>query len=306
MSNRILLALDGSPMDAAAFDEAVRIAAGGAEIHLLHVVPSRAVPVGTPLMGMVDTTPSGPMAVGGTGAVAHVSGGFPSSAPGKACREDEPRIYDQAVRYLEGYRRRLSGVPGQDLIRTGAPADAILEVALMFNIDLIVMSTHGRTGVARWFLGSVSDAVLRRSQLPVLLVRKGLRSRSERLRRILVPLSGAPESRAILSVVKPLALRVNAEILLMEVVDPIHPGPGLESLSRELGSSGAASRTLTVHGDPTEQILRHAKRHDIDLVAMSAPGRKGSSLFDRSVPAGVLARIDLPILLQQPVVHARR
>jgi nucleotide-binding universal stress UspA family protein len=121
-----------------------------------------------------------------------------------------------------------------------------------------------------------------------------------------VPLSGAPESRAILSVVKPLALRVNAEILLMEVVDPIHPGPGLESLSRELGSSGAASRTLTVHGDPTEQILRHAKRHDIDLVAMSAPGRKGSSLFDRSVPAGVLARIDLPILLQQPVVHARR
>jgi len=306
MSNRILLALDGSPMDAAAFDEAVRIAAGGAEIHLLHVVPSRAVPVGTPLMGMVDTAPSGPMAVGGTGAVAHVSGGFPSSAPGKACREDEPRIYDQAVRYLEGYRRRLSGVPGQDLIRTGAPADAILEVALMFNIDLIVMSTHGRTGVARWFLGSVSDAVLRRSQLPVLLVRKGLRSRSERLRRILVPLSGAPESRAILSVVKPLALRVNAEILLMEVVDPIHPGPGLESLSRELGSSGAASRTLTVHGDPTEQILRHAKRHDIDLVAMSAPGRKGSSLFDRSVPAGVLARIDLPILLQQPVVHARR
>ena len=306
MSNRILLTLDGSAMDAAAFDEARRIAAGGAQIHLLHVVPARAVPVGTPLMGMVDAAAETPMAVGGTGADAHVTGAFPSSVPGNACTEDEPRVYDQAVRYLEGYRHRLPRVPGQDLIRTGAPADAILEVALMFNIDLIVMSTHARTGIARWFLGSVSDAVLRRSQLPVLLVPKGIRRRPERLRRILVPLTAAPESRAILSVVKPLAVRVKAEILLIEVVDPIHPGPGLESVGRDLASSGAAWRSLTVHGNPTEEVLRHAKRHNIDLVAMSAPARKGPHLIDRSVPEGVLARIDLPILLQIPVIHEKR
>src|SRR5688572_17873378 len=102
MSNRLLLALDGSALDAAAFDEARRMAAGGAEIHLLHVVPSRAVPVGTPLMGMVDAAPVGPIAVGGTGADAHVTGAFPSHTPGIASTEDEPRIYDQAVRYLEG------------------------------------------------------------------------------------------------------------------------------------------------------------------------------------------------------------
>ncbi len=306
MTNRILLTLDGSAMDAAAFDEALRFAAGGAEIHLLHVVPSRAVPMGTPLMGMVDTAPAGPRAVGGTGAVAHVTGTFPSSDPGNTGTEEESQIYDQAARYLEGYRRRLPGVPGQDLIRVGVPADAILEIALMFNIDFIVMSTRARTRFARWFLGSVSDAVVRRSQLPVLLVRKGIRPRPDRLRRILVPLSGAPESRAILSAVKPLALRVNAEILLMEVVDPIHPGPGLESVSRDLGSSGVTSRTLTVYGDPAEQILRHAKRHDVDVVAMSAPVPKGPRVFDRSVPAGVLAKIDRPILLQQPVLHAKR
>jgi len=306
MSNRILLTLDGSAMDAAAFNEAKRVAAGGAEMHLLHVVPSRAVPVGTPLMGMVDTAPARPVAVGGTGADAHVTGGFPSSAPGNAATEDEPRIYDQAVRYLEDFRRRLPGVPGQDLVRTGAPADAILEVALMFNIDLIVMSTHARTGMARWFLGSVSDAVLRRSQLPVLLVRKGIRVRSERLRRILVPLTGAAESRAILSVVKPLALRVRAEILLMEVVDPIHPGPGLEKVGRDITASGASWRSLTVTGDPAEEILRHARSCNADLIAMSAPGRRGSNLFDRSVPETVLARIDRPILLQNPVIHAKR
>jgi nucleotide-binding universal stress UspA family protein len=134
MSNRILLALDGSPSDAAAFNEARRVAAGGAEIHLLHVVPSRAVPVGTPLMGMVDAGPVGPVAVGGTGADAHVTGAFPSSTPSNVTTEDEPRVYDPAVRYLQEYRRQLPGVPGQDLIRTGAPVDAILDVALMFNI----------------------------------------------------------------------------------------------------------------------------------------------------------------------------
>jgi nucleotide-binding universal stress UspA family protein len=306
MTNRILLTLDGSSMDAAASDEALRIAAGGAEIHLLHVVPSRAVPLGTPLMGMVDTAPAGPAAVGGTGAVAHVTGAFPSSASANTCTEDEPRIYDQALRYLEEHRRRLPGVSGQDLIRTGAPADAILEVALMFNIDMIVMSTHARRGIARWFLGSVSDAVLRRSQLPVLLVPKGIRSRPDRLRRILVPLSAAPESRAILSVVKPLAVRLRAEVLLLEAVHPRDPGPGLEDVGRDLAQAGASWNSLTVYGDPTEEILRHVKSRNVDLIAMSAPARKGSFIFNRSVPKAVVARMDRPVLLQNPVIHAKR
>jgi len=306
MSNRILLTLDGSDMDDAAFDEAFRIAAGGAQIHLLHVVPSRAVPVGTPLMGMGNAALESPAAVGDTGADAHLSGAFPSSAPGKAGTENEPRIHGEAVRYLEGYRRRIPGVSGQDLVRTGAPIDAILDVALMFNIDLIVMSTHARTGIARWFLGSVSDEVLRRSQLPVLLVPKGIRSRPERLRRILVPVTGAPESRVILSAVKPLAVRLRAEILLLEVVNPIHPGPGLEDVGRDLAEAGAIWRSLRVFGDATEQILRHVKSRDADLIAMSAPTRKGSYVFDRSVPEAVLARSVRPVLLQNPVIHAKR
>jgi nucleotide-binding universal stress UspA family protein len=303
MSNRILLALDGSAMDDAAFAEAGKLAAGGAEIHLLHVVPSRAVPVGTPLMGMVDTVRARPVPVGGTGADAHLSGTFPSSSPAEALPEVESQIHGQAAGYLEHFRSRLPGVPGQDLVRTGSPVDAILEVALVFNIDLIVMSTHARTGIRRWFLGSVSDSVLQRSQLPVLLVREGIPARSERLRRILVPIFGAQESRAILSAVKPLAVRVNAEILLLQVVDPRYQGPGLEDLGRELTQSGASWRSLTVHGDPTEEILHHAKSHNADLIAMSAPARKGYRLLRRSIADAVLARTDRAILLQNPVIH---
>lgn len=304
MTNRILLALDGSSMDDLAFSEVWQLASGGADVHLLHVVPSAAVPVGTPLIGMVDVLPSSPVAVGETGADAHIRGSFPSSAPQNVLPGDESGPYVQAVRYLEGYRRRLRGIPGQDLVRTGAPAEAILDVALSFNIDMIVMSTHARAGIARWFLGSVSGAVLRRSQLPVLLLRKGIRERSERIRRILVPITGAPESRAILSAVKPLAVRVKAEILLLEVVDPIHRGPGLEEVGRDIARSGASWGSLTVHGDPAEEILRHARSHNADLVAMSTPASRG--LFHRSVPEAVLARIDRPILLQNPVIHGKR
>lgn len=306
MTNRTLVALDGSSLDEAAFAEARRIAAGGGELHLLHVVPPQSVPVGTPLPGMIDVLPARPVAVGGSGADAHVRGSFPSSAALDVFSQEESQIHEQAVRYLDRYRRRMPGVPGQDIVRTGVPADAILEIALTFNIDLLVMSTHARTGIARWFLGSVSDAVLRRSQLPVLLVRRGIAPRSERLRRILVPLTRTLESRAILSVVKPLSVRLNAELLLLEVVDPKHPGPGLEDVGRDLARSGVSWRSLTVHGDPAQEILRQARSHDADLIAMSAPARKGSHLLGRSVAEAVLARADRPILLQKPVIHAVR
>jgi nucleotide-binding universal stress UspA family protein len=285
-------------MDEAAFAQTKRIAAGGAEVHLLHVVPSRAVPVGTPLMGMVDAPSTPAVAVGGTGAQAQVTRDFPPMPPADAASAAGTSIYDQAARYLEGFRQRLRGLTGQDIVRTGDPADAILEVALMFNIDLIVMATHARTGIARWFLGSVSQTVLRRSQLPVLLVRRGNVVRPERLRRILVPLDGTAESRSILSVVKPLAARVHAEILLLEVIprrahstlstrpasgDPQHdPAEDAE----ELAKYGVAWRSVTVRGDPTEQILKHAKSRDADVIAMSTRAREG--IWRNSVAEAVL------------------
>ena len=314
MPNRILLALDGSAMDEAAFAEAKRIAAGGAEVHLLHVVPSRAVPVGTPLMGMVDVSATPPIAVGGTGAQAQVTGDFPPTRPMGTAAWRETPIYEQAARYLEGFRQRLRGINGQDIVRTGAPADAILEVALMFNIDLIAMATHARTGIARWFLGSVSQAVLKRSQLPVLLVRQGHLVRPGRLRRILVPLDGTAESRAILSVVKPLAARANAEILLLEVIrrpspSALTPRPASgdpANLAGDLEKDGVAWRSVTAHGDPTEEILKHARSLDADLIAMSTHARRGRLWRGTSVAEAVLARTDRVVLLQNPVIHAER
>jgi len=308
MSNRILLALEGSPTDEAAFSQAVRIAVGGAEIHLLHVVPSRAVPVGTPLLGMADPPGELPVATGATGAEAQVTGNFPCSSSNDPVRET--LLYDQAVQYLDRFRSRLAGLQGQDIVRTGEPADAILQVALTFNIDMIVMSTHARTGLARWFLGSVSQTVLTRSQLPVLLVRRGNAVRPERLRRILVPLDGSAESRSILSAVKPLAARLKADLFLLQVVGRARPAEGdprreLQDLADGLSESGIAWQAATARGDPAEEILRHLGSRNADLIAMSTrvPGRLDRS-FGKSAAESVLAGSDRPVLLQMPVMHS--
>ncbi len=73
--------------------------------------------------------------------------------------------------YLERMTRRtrVQGVGAIGEVRYGNAAREI--VAMAQPGDLIVMSTHGRGGLARWFLGSVAEAIVRRSPVPVLLVR---------------------------------------------------------------------------------------------------------------------------------------
>lgn len=299
MLNRILLALDGTDMDDAAFFEARRIAAGGAEIHLLHVVPSQPVAVGSPLLGMMDANSGGE-----SGAAAHVTGAFPSSYSTDAWSEGEPLIYEQAVHYLERFRRRLGTAPGQVTVRAGDPADAILDVALEFKINLIVMSTHARNRWARWLLGSVSDAVLRRSQLPVLLVRRGIPRLKQNLRRILVPLDGTAESRAILSVVKSLAARLDAEILLLEIAQPDQPWQGAGELCRDLTRSGVGWRYTMVHGDAADAILRLSETRKADMIAMSVPAHQQHPILGRTVAEAVLGHSRRLVMLQHPVIHA--
>jgi nucleotide-binding universal stress UspA family protein len=80
-----------------------------------------------------------------------------------------------AKAYLERVagQLRARGIQVSTVMRTGAVADSVIEYAESNGIDLIAMCTHGRTGVARWALGSVADRVLRAGHVPILLVRTG-------------------------------------------------------------------------------------------------------------------------------------
>ncbi len=87
-------------------------------------------------------------------------------------RKAETRIQSEAENYLSKLADDLKkeGVAAEAVVVSGRPADMILDYANQNQVDLIIMSTHGRSGVSRWFLGSVAEKILRHSLIPVLTV----------------------------------------------------------------------------------------------------------------------------------------
>jgi nucleotide-binding universal stress UspA family protein len=96
-------------------------------------------------------------------------------------REARQCALQEAQSYLETIQRELDreGFKTRILLRDRSPAEDILDVACAENIDLIVMSSHGKSGLARWSFGSVAERVARHSLCPVLLVRQGPEAASE-------------------------------------------------------------------------------------------------------------------------------
>ena len=96
---------------------------------------------------------------------------YPGASPTGG--SDLPRaIRDAATAGLDGIIARIKGaVPVcEGMLRAGPPADEILAAAKEMHVDLIVMGTHGRKGIAHALLGSIAEKVLRRAELPVLTV----------------------------------------------------------------------------------------------------------------------------------------
>ena len=88
----------------------------------------------------------------------------------QAARTTANTYIQQTVARLEALGLKAKAVLMEEL----SVADSILEYAEQNRIDLIAMSTHGRTGIGRWLLGSVADRVVNHSKTPMLLVRPDL------------------------------------------------------------------------------------------------------------------------------------
>ena len=138
---------------------------------------------------------------------------------------------------------------------------------------------------------------------------------------ILVPLDGSKRAEAILPHVERMCRLCEADVILLQVVDPpahievpeefdmaLHQQQlerlaqrareYLGSLQDELGERGIGARTRIVHGPVVEAILTTADREKVDLIAIASHGRTGlAQVFYGSVAAGVLHRIDRPLLL---------
>ena len=96
-----------------------------------------------------------------------------ASAPVSYTEEELALIKDRVENYLEttGKSIKGSGVTIDKLVTSGNAAEEILKAASEFDVDLIAMSTHGRSGLRRMAFGSITDKVLRAANVPVLMVR---------------------------------------------------------------------------------------------------------------------------------------
>jgi nucleotide-binding universal stress UspA family protein len=99
------------------------------------------------------------------------SPGVPIEMPGAAGRLQKEQ--DEAYDYLEkaAVAFRENGLETESVVLEGVAGEAIVSYANNNNIDLIAVATHGRTGLRRAVLGSVTDYILRESGLPVLVIR---------------------------------------------------------------------------------------------------------------------------------------
>jgi len=224
-----------------------------------------------------------------------------------------------ALEYLDGVRNRLAaeGVSVETHVRVGRASMAILDVADELGVEAIVMTTHGRGGWTRVFLGSVAEQVLPSATVPVLLVRSdGVTSgRQPALNRLLVPLDGSTLAQraldfatelagpgAMLALVRVTAAHEHADTRARagsEERDAERDASMyLDRVSQILTNRGLITRPDNRMGAPAEQILAAAQEHDVDLIVMATHGRTGPvRWWLGSVADAVVRQADRPVLL---------
>ncbi len=280
----ILVPLDGSELAERALPVAERLAAAtNSGLMLVQVIPERAwafgIPDGLPPVGSID---------------------------------EQLSAEDRATHHYLSHvakRPRDQGLSVHMRIAHGDPGTVLVELESALQVAMVVMATHGRTGMARFAMGSVADEVVRTGHVPVLLVRPfGEDQRNARLEHALVPLDGSEVAEAGLTMAAQLAGPLLTRVLLVRVVDPSwHSGEAEDAqryleaardrFSKSLDGRECAVETTVLHGKPAEQIVERA-RSDIDVVIMATHGRTGAERWAYgSVADGVLRGLQIPLLL---------
>jgi len=212
----------------------------------------------------------------------------------------ETQVVDALVQEGEGIVKEAEktldtlGVDYDSDVVQGNPAPTVAEYAERYDYDLIVMPTHGREGVSRYLIGSVTEKVIRLSSVPVLTERM---QPDEQLvfpyENILLPTDGSAAAHAAEHGLS-LAAALDATVHVLSVVDDTSLGLDVRSTISGRGSEQAGTDAVddvvseaetrgvsnTVrhveHGSPIKMILDTIESNDIHAVVMGTTGRRGS------------------------------
>lgn len=265
------------------------------------------------------------------------------SWPADSLPRDDEKSFEALVRALEKEAHdritALGEVPAVTVERAVRRGDDVAPTILAFaeevGADMIVMATHGRRGLRKWLVGSVTQEVLREADRPVLTLRRREQGLNfDQAQSLLVPVDFSEPSLQSLVYARELAALAGASIDLLHVTErPIYPnfygdpgaGAGMaaaaydltrlrERSERELtklveeGSGPEVPYTVrAVEGRPAEQIVEHARKRSNDLVVMASRGLSGvSRLLIGSVAEEVVRCANRPVLtVRQPSGRAK-
>ena len=170
------------------------------------------------------------------------------------------------------------------------PVDGIRMLTRELKADLVVMGTHGRSGVNRFMLGSVAERTLRESEVPVLTVRGDTGKAVEQPKNILCPVNDSPAAREALSAAAQLARCFSASLTVLHVKEK-DTAQGTGELCAwvpdEVRSRCSVSE-LTREGDPAREIVSFARESSYDLLVLGARHRL---FFDTTVLGSTVARV---------------
>jgi nucleotide-binding universal stress UspA family protein len=187
---------------------------------------------------------------------------------------------------------------------TGEAAEEIINYARKNKASVIIMASHGRSGITAWVMGNVANNVLRAAEVPVLLIRVTKPSRKvppKRLvERVLLPLDGSERGEVAVPYVKKLINKLGVEVILLGVVAAgqhirtvggldyiLYPEAELELVKAEAkeyldrvyqrlkGGRGALRLELKVSDDVAGEIIKFADKAKATLIAISAHGHSG-------------------------------
>lgn len=238
------------------------------------------------------------------------------------------QLYIEKIAEVVG--NRIKKVSSMVIVRPvaldGRPAEGIIDYTEKNNVSLIIMASHGRSGIMSWTLGSVANKVLQRTGTPILLIRakaSHLEAGAQGLfNRILVPLDGSDVGEVVLPHVRQLTEKLESEVVLLQVVAPgqhVHTIGGLDyvrfaeqqiesmkaeakeylqKVSKRLAGTKGMVRSEVRVGDTAHEIIKFADEANIRLVTISSHGRSGiRQWISGSVTHKILHAGNTPLLL---------
>jgi nucleotide-binding universal stress UspA family protein len=252
----------------------------------------------------------------------------------KALRQEERAYLEKVASRL----REASPVKVSILFEEGYVAARIMLYAVEGKVDLVIMTTHARGALGRFWLGSTADELVRELPMPILLVHPKDQPADFKqpitFRNVLVPLDGTPEAEQMLEPAISMAKLFGADITLLRVVRPllatsvpvgmgtfsnvaIRMAEDLDRLQKQLAQEALAylekvaqklradnlivNTRIALADQPGVGVLAEAQQAGSDLIALETHGRRGlTRLLLGSVADKVLRGSTVPVLVHRP------